>query len=143
MEPASPTVGMLGAEELKFLDLINQYRVDRGLSKLEVSPTLTRASLWMSGDMADQNYLSHTDSLGRGPHSRIVQFQYQGLQTWGENVAAGNSDAEATFQQWKHSPGHDRNMLDPAFKAIGIGRANNASADYHWYWTTDFAGYGE
>ena len=41
----------------------------------------------------------------------------------GENIAAGNASASATFTQWRNSPTHNTNMLNANFRAIGIGRA--------------------
>jgi len=69
----------------------------------------------------------------------------------GENIAAGNSDAQNTFTQWQtacdpDSTGactyaHRQNMLNPGYKVFGIGRVYNASSPYRWYWTTDFGGF--
>ena len=38
------------------------------------------------------------------------------------------------------SPGHCRNIMDPAFRAIGVGYAFDASATYRHYWTLSFGG---
>jgi uncharacterized protein YkwD len=59
----------------------------------------------------------------------------------GENIAAGNSTALNTFNQWKKSPSHLSIMLSSNFKAIGIGRAYKSTSTYKWYWTADFGGY--
>jgi uncharacterized protein YkwD len=56
-----------------------------------------------------------------------------------ENIAAGNSDAESTFIQWKNSPGHNENMLKPNVSYIGIGRATGGGP-YGVYWTNVFGG---
>jgi uncharacterized protein YkwD len=57
---------------------------------------------------------------------------------WGENVFWSKPDgsAEAAFNWWKSSPGHNRNMFSTSFSGIGIGRARSASG--WWYWTTTF-----
>jgi uncharacterized protein YkwD len=122
-----------------FLGLINDYRAQNGIAPLQVSVTLTQASDWMSNDMASKNYFSHTDSLGRDPFVRMTAFNYS-YSTAGENIAAGNASAQDTFTQWKKSPGHNANMLNANYKVIGIGRAQNSSSTYNWYWTTDFGG---
>ncbi|HZS09921.1 MAG TPA: CAP domain-containing protein [Blastocatellia bacterium] len=131
----------LDGEEQAFLALINDYRQQNGLGPLQASATLTAASKWMSSDMASLNYFSHTDSLGRGPGSRLAAFGYGYNTWWGENIAAGYASAADTFAQWKNSPPHNANMLNPNFHAIGIGRFYNGVATYRWYWTTDFGGY--
>lgn len=131
--------GTLDGEESAFLTLINAYRVQNGLTPLQVSATLTQASQWMSEDQASKNYLGHTDSLGRDPSQRITAFGFSASGSWGENVAAGNSTAADTFTQWKNSPAHNANMLGAGYTLIGIGRAYGSSSSYGWYWTTDFA----
>jgi uncharacterized protein YkwD len=88
--------------------------------------------------MAVKNYFNHNDSSGRNPFSRISSFGYDFSGTAGENIAAGNSTAQATFEQWKSSPGHNANMLNLTYRVIGIGRIGNTSSSYKWYWTTDF-----
>ncbi|MFL5813824.1 MAG: CAP domain-containing protein [Bdellovibrionia bacterium] len=129
----------LDSEEVAFLGLINDYRAQNGLAPLQVSVALTQASDWMSTDMASKNYFSHTDLQGRDPFVRMAAFNYN--YSWaGENIAAGNATAQATFTQWKNSPGHNANMLNANYKVIGIGRAQNSSSTYNWYWTTDFGG---
>ncbi len=130
----------LDANEQEFLKLINDYRTANGAPALKVSISLTNASRWKSNDMGSKNYFAHNDLDGRDPFQRMVAFGYN-YNTWlGENIAAGYSDASSTFTQWKNSPGHDRNMLDPNFKVIGIGRAVYPGTRYINYWTTDFGG---
>lgn len=131
----------LDAEEQAFLTLINNYRQQNGLTPLQASVSLTTAAKWMSGDMAQKNYFSHTDSLGRDPFTRMRAYGYNYNTYMGENIAAGYSDAANTFNQWKNSSGHNANMLNPNYKVIGIGRVANASSTYRYYWTTDFGGY--
>ncbi len=127
----------LDSEEQLFLQLINNYRAQNGLQPLAISYTLTKASQWKSDDLAANNYFAH-DDLTRTWDQRIRDCGY-GYNAWmGENIAAGNSGAQATFDQWRNSPGHNANMLGANYTAIGIGRAYSASSTYRWYWTTDF-----
>lgn len=130
----------LDAEEQAFLGLINAYRATVGAPALTVSVQLTQAADWLSVDMASRNYFSHTDRLGRSFSSRIAAFGYAASYTIGENIAAGNATAQATFAQWKSSSGHNANMLSASYRVIGIARAYDASSSYKWYWTTDFGG---
>ena len=131
----------LDSEEQAFLKLINDYRAQNGAGPLNASIALTNASKWMSGDMAAKNYFSHTDSQGRDPFVRMAAFNYGYNSYRGENIAAGYSDAASTFNQWKNSPGHNENMLNPNYKVIGIGRVYGPGSTYRWYWTTDFGSY--
>lgn len=147
--PAPVQGQQLDSQQSAFLTLINNYRAQNGAGALQVSAALQNSSMWMSTDMATKNYFSHTDSLGRDPGTRIASFGYP-YYPWGENIAAGNSDAQNTFTQWVNACdadasgactyAHRLNMLNASFKVIGIGRAYGASSSYGWYWTTDFGG---
>jgi len=130
----------LDKEESAFCRSINSYRAQNGLAALRVSTSLMKAATWDTTDMAQKNYFSHTDSVGRDPFQRMTAFGYSFQTSEGENIAAGNASASATFSQWKASPGHNQNMLSPAYKVIGISRAYSGQATYGWYWTTDFGG---
>ena len=132
-------------EEREFLRLINNYRADNHLPPLVLSESLTRASSWKSQDMAANNYFAHNDTpSGREWVQRLRDCGYEFNAWMGENIAAGNDTAAATFEQWRNSPGHNANMLSENFNAIGIGRYYRASgATFRWYWTTDFGGIAE
>jgi len=140
---ATAAVPALDTEEAAFCRTINTYRAQHGLGALRVSTTLAKAATWDTNDMAAKNYFSHTDSLGRDPFKRMTAFGY-GYSTYkGENLAAGNATAAATFAQWKASAGHNQNMLTAAYKVIGISRSYSATSTYKWYWNTDFGGYAD
>src|SRR3989304_854393 len=91
------------------------------------SPPSTRhPSDWMSNDMAVNNYFSHTDSLGRDPFQRMAAFGYS-YNTWkGENLVAGADTAQGAFDLWKNSPGHNANIMNANFKAMGGARVSRA-----------------
>ncbi|MEO8373430.1 MAG: CAP domain-containing protein [Candidatus Solibacter sp.] len=128
----------IDAEEQAFLGLINTYRSQNGLGALTMSTNLNRASTWMAADMGVKKYFSHTDSLGRSPSTRAIDCGYP--QGAGENIAAGTnwSTASAVFAAWKASSGHNANMLNGAYRQIGISRVFTSGSPYGWYWVTDF-----
>ncbi|MBL9021985.1 MAG: CAP domain-containing protein [Myxococcales bacterium] len=147
---ACPTCGGAGdattpldAEEQAFLGIINTYRAQNGLGALAACTSLNRAAQGHSEDMRDNNYFSHTGLNGSTPWDRSCDACYElgcGPQTaMAENIAAGNSGAQATFDQWKNSPGHNANMLGSSFTMIGIGRATGGG-QYGSYWTNVFGG---
>lgn len=128
----------VNAIERQEVTLINHYRLGKGLGRLSIDWNLTRTAEWMGSDMTSNNYFDHTDSLGRDPFARLAAFGYPS-NTWrGENLAAGNELAQATFDQWKNSPGHNENMLDPNYTVVGISRVYDENAEYGYYWTTEF-----
>lgn len=134
----------IDTEEAQFFVLINQHRANNGLPALQLSDTLNKAAAWKSKDMADYNYFDHHDvPIDRTWDQRVRDCGYTYAVYIGENIAAGNSTAQATFNQWLNSPLHNENMLKTNYTAIGIGRAYNASSTYDWYWTTDFGGYAD
>lgn len=127
-------------QELAFLNLINNYRQQNGLPPLALSTSLTNAAEGHSYDMAVHNYFSHTGSDGSSPWDRIRAAGYTYNTYLGENIAAGFDTAQSVFDAWRNSPGHNANMLNANFRAIGIGRYYSAGSYYGWYWTTDFGG---
>lgn len=130
----------LDSEEQTFLSIINDYRAANGLGTLAIDPQLNDVALWMANDMASNDYFSHTDSLGRDPFQRMDQMGYT-YNTWrGENLVAGTEGAQASFEMWTGSPGHNANMLGEHYTVIGIARKFNQSSSFGWYWATEFGG---
>lgn len=130
----------LDSEEQTFLSIINNYRAANGLGTLAIDPQLNEVALWMANDMASNDYFSHTDSLGRDPFQRMDQMGYT-YNTWrGENLVAGTEGAQASFEMWTGSPGHNANMLGEHYTVIGIARKFNQSSSFGWYWATEFGG---
>jgi alpha-tubulin suppressor-like RCC1 family protein/uncharacterized protein YkwD/plastocyanin/thiol-disulfide isomerase/thioredoxin/uncharacterized membrane protein YphA (DoxX/SURF4 family) len=125
----------LDGEEHEFLDLINAYRIENGLSPvLGVSPTLTKAAELHSQDMATNNFFSHTGSDGSDWGQRANDAGYPS-NIVGENILQGTPLALEAMLGWKTSAPHNMNMLDPRWRAIGIARVEGNNG---WYWTTDF-----
>jgi uncharacterized protein YkwD len=128
------------SEERAFLDLINDYRSQKGVGTLSLQDQLGAASEFHSQDMAQKNYFDHRLSNGDSPEQNMERFGYTNWTHTGENIAAGTTydTAREVMKAWQDSPEHNRNMLNGAFKEIGIGRAFDGNAKYGWYWTTDF-----
>jgi uncharacterized protein YkwD len=143
---SGPGTTPLDAEEQAFLAIINDYRQQNGLGTLTACTSLNRAAQGHSEDMRDNDYFSHTGLNNSTPWDRACDACYDlgcGPSTaMAENIAAGNSDAQATFTQWKNSPGHNANMLGANFTQIGIGRATGGGT-YGVYWTNVFGGDSE
>lgn len=64
----------------------------------------------------------------------------------GENIAAGNSNAEATCAQWMASDDHRLAILNPHYTHLGVALCyveNDPNPDhYHYYWDAIFIGCG-
>ncbi|MFD7701378.1 CAP domain-containing protein [Streptomyces caelestis] len=114
------------------VELVNAERAKAGCSPVKANPTLTEAAQDHSKDMAASGTMSHTGSDGSSPGDRITRAGYS-WSTYGENVAYGYSTPEQVMTGWMNSPGHKENILNCAFKEIGVGLAQPGS-----YWTQDF-----
>lgn len=143
---SGPGTTPLDSEEQAFLTIINDYRAQNNLGPLTACVSMNRAAQGHSEDMRDQNYFDHDGLNGDDPFDRMCnacfELACQSATAMGENIAAGNSDAAATFEQWRTSPGHNANMLSSSFNFIGIGRATGGGM-YGSYWTNVFAGSDE
>jgi uncharacterized protein YkwD len=139
--PAPAAAATLDQGESALLTAVNGFRAARGLPTLVASDTLTYAAKWMATDMAVNNYFSHTSRDGRSPTQRMADFGYPAFATWaGEDLAAGYVTAAEVLNGWLNSPAHLAVLTNPAYHAIGIGRAYGAASAYGWYWAADFGG---
>jgi len=119
------------------LQLVNSYRVSgcncgsegRFASTTPVvwNDQLAQAALDHSEDMFTNKFLSHTGSDGSNPRTRINRRDYD-CKTYGENIARGYQTEQSVIEVWIKSPGHCRNIMNPAYKEIGAARKGN-------YWT--------
>lgn len=113
---------VLDSDEQRMIQLVNQARRDNNLYEYAASPNLNRAAAWKSEDGSSSGQpLSHTDTLGRDPWTRMEDCGYP----WGsgENVLRGTSSADTAFSLWMNSDGHRANILSSRHVAIGIGYA--------------------
>lgn len=125
---STATSGISGTEQ-ELLNLINAHRQQNGAGALNASPNLSRAAAWMSEDLNSSGVFSHTDSLGRSAFARVIQCGYSGNGA-GENIASTGSAASA-FDLFLNSPGHNTNMLNPAWTVVGVGQTGRM-------WVVDF-----
>ncbi len=91
---------------------------------------LEKAAIEHSSDMYSKAYFSHTGQDGTGAGVRIDIAGYK-WRTYGENIAMGFSSEKAVMDGWLKSPGHCKNIMNPAFKEVGVAKSGS-------YWTQDF-----
>lgn len=111
--------------------LVNQERAEAGCKPVTVNSRLTSAAQKHSQDQADTGTMTHVGSDGSTLGQRITRAGY----TWrkvGENVASGTTSPEYAMQMWMDSDAHRKNILNCAFKNIGVGVVDG-------HWTQDFA----
>ncbi|QJS13455.1 sigma-70 family RNA polymerase sigma factor [Streptomyces argyrophyllae] len=100
--------------------LVKKERAAAGCGPVTEDPQLDKAAQGHSDDMAARGFFDHTDPDGAGPGERITAAGYR-WSTYGENIAKGQQTPQAVMDSWMNSPGHRANILNCAFKNIGVG----------------------
>ncbi len=98
---------------------------------------LARAAQGHADDMAQRNYFSHDSADGRSFDQRAQAAGYTGS-TLGENISAGRTSLDATLSSWLASPGHCANLMNPAYRDVGLSCASVSGAQYSTYWVQMF-----
>ncbi len=131
----------------RVFELINAARAEQrrcGRDRFEAAPPLAISAPLMAAasvhslDMAARGVLSHDGSDGSSSGDRVTRAGY----TWrasGENVAAGQRDAEGVVAAWITSPGHCATLMDARFTETGIAFALAPGKNPAVYWTQVFA----
>jgi uncharacterized protein YkwD len=114
------------------LCLLNRERAAHGLARLHEHPSLQHAATTYADLMVRETFFDHVSPAGSTMAQRIKRTDYlHNVRGWslGENLAWGSGSASTPAQivnAWMRSPGHRRNVLDGAFREIGIGVATGA-----------------
>ncbi len=103
---------------------------------LEGDPNLHIAAQVHADDMAENNFFDHTGSDGSSFATRIGRTDFVG-QPIGENIAAGQPNAEAAVAGWIDSDGHCRNLMNPNATKLGVGF--QTGGPYGTLWVQVFA----
>ena len=120
--------------EAEVIRLVNNIRKQNGLSELTANWELSRVARYKSQDMKDKNYFSHTSPTYGTPFQMIKAFGLS-YRTAGENIAKGYATPQAVVNGWTNSSGHRANILNAAYKQIGVGSVAGGN-----YWTQMFIG---
>jgi uncharacterized protein YkwD len=103
---------------------------------LTMDPALRCAARVHSADMNTREFFEHTNPSGESAFERMELAGYA-FSTAGENIGGGAIDAEAVMAQWMGSDGHCSNIMNPAFRDIGIGY--HPGGEHGHLWTQTFA----
>jgi len=136
--------------EEQILELANEARAegancgDAGVFEatepLVMEPHLQCAARVHSLDMGTRNYFSHDSAdgpLGDTPSERVQSAGYEGF-LLGENIAAGEDTAEATFDMWMGGGEQCARLMNPAAAETGVGLASVDGSAWTTYWTQNF-----
>ena len=106
------------------VDLTNVERTLQQRQPLRANVRLMRAAQIHAEQMARARQMAHVLPNAAYPSAedRLAAAEYR-WQTYGENVAAGQTTATEVLNDWMHSRGHRTNILNPDFTEMGAGYA--------------------
>jgi len=119
-----------GARAQVMLCLHDYARHQAGLRSLRASATLISAARAKSADIARCGF-SHS-ACGHEFSYRVDRAGYRWTRV-GENIAYGTgplASARSIFSAWLRSPEHRANILDSAFRDVGIGSRRGTVAGH-------------
>lgn len=120
------------AKENQIFSLINRERSRSGLGALDWNPDLAQLARDYSHTMARQGFFDHIDRQGNSVVERARHARIRGWQKIGENLFECEPTGELAslaIRGWMHSPTHRDNILDPEWRATGIGIAYASNGD--------------
>lgn len=121
--PKTPTAqtnsSTLTSQEQQMLNLINQARAQNNAQPLQADMQVTNVARVKAQDMIDNNYFSHNSPKYGNPFDMMKSFGISYVEA-GENIA-GNQNVQNAHNALMNSPGHRKNILNPAFTHIGLG----------------------
>jgi uncharacterized protein YkwD len=120
------------AVELGVLEQLNQIRAAHHLHALTLNAGLSQAALVHSQDMLAKGYFDHSSADGQPFWKRILTYYPTGSGYWsvGENLfwSSGQATATQSTNAWMDSPEHRANILNPAWRQIGVAAVTSPSA---------------
>jgi uncharacterized protein YkwD len=130
---AGRSVSALSALDSGVLVQLNQIRVANGLVALTTSPGLSASAAQHSTEMISDGYFAHNSHDGSAFWKRLLRFYPEvGSARWsvGENLleASGPIDPTSAMTMWMASPEHRANILNPAWREIGVSAVTGPGA---------------
>jgi uncharacterized protein YkwD len=141
-QPSPPSITVNGLEQ-KVIDATNAFRAQNSLTPLKPKVQLIVIAQNHARNMARQDKFGDSDQNGHilDGHNFEYRIEASGyaFDRAAENVGfqrIHGDPAAAMMEDWKHSPGHRRNMLIPDITEIGVGAAQGKSG--RWYFVQVF-----
>lgn len=103
----------------ELLVLVNQKRLENGLSPLILNGALSSAAYRKARHMLDNNYWAHFAPDGTSPWNFIISSGYNYVYA-GENLAKGFVNANDAVEAWMNSPKHRDNILSSQYRDVGF-----------------------
>ena len=141
-----PGAAQAGDVQARLLALVNEARAKprrcgndsfAAARPLRLNAALHGVADAHAADMARHSYFSHSGRDGSRVDGRASRAGYP-WRAIGENIAAGQMQADAAVQGWLNSPGHCANIMSPAYTEMGAGFAVNNRSNAGIYWVQVF-----
>ena len=141
-----PTNAQADDVQAQVLALVNEARATprrcgneyfAATSPLRLNAELQQGALAHAEDMAAYSYFSHTGRDGSGAAQRATRAGYRWRMV-GENIAAGQMQANEAVQGWLNSPSHCANIMRAAFAEMGAAFSVNNKSSQGIYWVQLF-----
>ncbi|MFR9799127.1 sigma-70 family RNA polymerase sigma factor [Streptomyces sp. MS06] len=130
----SPTPAAVGPAQ-RLTGLVNARRAQAGCTPLRIDPRLGEAARKHAADMVARGYFGHENPEGQHADERISAAGYD-WSAWGENLDRDVSDPSAVVEDWMDGSIHQENMLDCAYRDVGVGTAKGPDGTV---WVLDLA----
>ncbi|HYC37179.1 MAG TPA: CAP domain-containing protein [Usitatibacter sp.] len=116
----------------------NDFRGEQGVARLERNTALERAARYFASFMARTDRYGH-EADGSTPSARAKVHRYDYCLV-SENISYQYSSADFSTEElarrylegWKKSPGHRKNMAEPAVVHIGVAVARSAETGRYY-----------
>ena len=119
----------------RIVELVNEERAKDGVAPVTLNETLTDAAMLRAEEITEQ--FSHTRPDNTSCFTVLKDYNI-GYYACAENIAAGNSTADATMNQWVNSSGHYNNLMNSTYTEIGVGVVYAPDSEYGYYWVQLF-----
>jgi uncharacterized protein YkwD len=141
-----PGAAQAGNVQARVLALVNEARAKprrcgnesfAAARPVRLNAALQGVALGHANDMARHSYFSHTGRDGSQVAERASRAGYS-WRAIGENIAAGQMNAEVAVQGWLNSPGHCANLMSQTYTDMGAAFAVNEQSKAGIYWVQVF-----
>jgi uncharacterized protein YkwD len=121
----------------EMLAQINAVRAAAGVPPVKPCPALRRSAQQYATVMSTHDHFGHVGPEGSQPVERVMREGYR-WRAFAENIAAGQRTVTGVMAAWVASPGHYANLVNPAYRHVGLGHASTDTGSYGDYWVQDF-----
>jgi len=132
-------LGDLNRVRAEMLAQVNAQRRKAGAPPLALNADLQEAAQAHAQDMLARGFFAHKSPSGTTVRERSRKAGYD-WRAIGENIAEGQTSVNEVMTTWMNSPGHRENILNPAFRELGVGLVLGKGRDgeYRVIWVQNF-----